>query len=78
MFLKEFSDKNMANFGTGNCVVTSNDFMEQMEIWERNQSPKKRREIEELKKEALRIVECTRNSQYYRGFAKYNPKYRIH
>ena len=77
-FLKEFSDENIDKFGTGNCIITGVDFTEEMKRWERNQPKKKREEIEKLKNEALRIVECTRNSKYYKGIEKYNPKYRTH
>lgn len=76
-FIKEFSDKFINKFATGDCIITGFEFKKMLSDWEKRQSPKKRKEIYQLKKEALFIIEQTKDSKKYNNIQRINPLYRI-
>ncbi len=75
-FLEEFSAENLDKFATGKCIITGPQFAKKLQEWENAQPVQKKKEIYELKKEAYKIIECTRESKNYKGLNKFNPKYR--
>ena len=76
-FLIEFSNKYKSKYGTGECIVTGDEFSDMLKTWEEKQSPKKKQEIARLKKEILAIIEYTKKGIVYQGVNKINPIYRM-
>ncbi|MBQ8476505.1 AAA family ATPase, partial [bacterium] len=72
-FLEEFSNNNIDKFATGQCIITGDEFAASLKDWESRQNPKKKREIEQLKKEVLSIVEYTKKGITYGSLTKFNP-----
>ncbi len=76
-FLIEFSNKYESKYGTGECIVTGDEFSDMLKTWEEKQTPKKKQEIARLKKEILAIIEYTKKGIVYQGINKINPIYRM-
>ncbi len=76
-FLVEFSDEFVDKFATGNCILTGTEFKKRLFDWEKRQDSKKRKEIYTLKKEAMLIIELTRESKKYQNIHKINPFFRL-
>ena len=76
-FLEEFSKNNISRFGTGNCIITGDEFSSMLKEWENKQPQSKKQEIQRLKKEILSIIEYTKKGIIYTKTAKINPLYRF-
>ncbi|MBR2068144.1 MAG: AAA family ATPase [Candidatus Gastranaerophilales bacterium] len=76
-FLEEFSKQNISKFGTGQCIITGEEFSNMLSNWENKQPKNKKQEIERLKKEVLSIIEYTKKGITYSTATKFNPLYRF-
>ncbi len=56
-FILEFTQKYYSKVATGECLVPSKDFIEELNAWREKQSPEKQKELLELEKDILDEIE---------------------
>lgn len=73
-FNREFTAKNWALSGTGNCLIHGDQFRADIKDWLSRQTPEKLHEREELDKTILDIIEHTKNGKVFDIEGKKVPK----
>lgn len=59
-FNREFTKKYASKVGTGDCIIQREDFIKMFEEWKQKQSPEKQKEMKELDKVILQVIEATK------------------
>ena len=59
-FLEEFGQKYKDRVGTGDCIVTSDEFQKELYDWVEKQPESKKKEIEKLKQDVLMVIDKTK------------------
>ena len=59
-FLEEFGQKYKDRVGTGDCIITSDEFQKELYDWVEKQPESKKKEIEKLKQDVLMVIDKTK------------------
>lgn len=59
-FVEQFAQKYTDAVGTGNCIISSDEFQRELEDWQNSQSPEKKQRLLALEDEILKVIEKTK------------------
>ena len=62
-FVEQFGQKYKSKVGTGECIITSEEFQQDLAAWREKQSPEKKKELLDLENEILQIIEKTKQGE---------------
>ena len=62
-FIELFSEKYKVKVGSGDCIISSEEFNKMLNDWKEKQTPEKLQELENLEKEILDIIENTKRGK---------------
>lgn len=63
-FIEEFTEKHYGKVGTGECLVSSEEFINELNAWRKAQPKEKQEEMEALEKEILSDIEKLKTGEY--------------
>ncbi len=63
-FVEEFTEKHFSKVGTGECLVSSEEFINELNAWREAQPKEKQEEIKALEKEVLSDIEKLKTGEY--------------
>ena len=62
-FVEQFGQKYKSKVGTGECIITSEEFQQDLAAWREKQSLEKKKELLDLENEILQIIEKTKQGE---------------
>lgn len=62
-FVEEFAKTYKDKVGTGECIITSEEFKDELEKWKSKLSPQKIAGLDKLEKEILKVIEKTKKGE---------------
>lgn len=73
-FLEEFAQKYKDRVGTGDCIITSDEFQKELYDWVEKQPDSKKKEIDGLKQNVLSIIDSTKKGILFYENNDWNEK----
>ena len=62
-FIEQFSQKYAPKVGTGECIITSEQFNKELEAWKKDLGDEKLKELDELEREILEVIQKTKQGK---------------